>query len=221
MTVIRVLPIWPSLHLGCATTLPPIQKNSSASLDMDAFCQSLGELIMDGVGEGLEACFAWWEEPLASKGGGNIPDDKDPKDWKLVFLGDREDSGWLPPSPGDRGAIGGVMFIPESYIWVQLSCPIHATWTHLPPHSAGLISKVSLQGSFSHAASKASTYPSLPVKVFPYWIRKQYSQQKVHLLVILCSVIQFSSHGFLFYSLLFICTEGRLAQRKCATCVSH
>lgn len=44
-------PIWPSLHFGCATTLPPIQKNSSASLEMDALCHSFGELIMDGEGE--------------------------------------------------------------------------------------------------------------------------------------------------------------------------
>lgn len=72
---------------------------------------------MDGVGEfmGPEACFPWWKEPLVMEGE-NIPDDKDPRDWKVVFLGDEEASGWLPLSPGDRGAIAGVMFIPELYI---------------------------------------------------------------------------------------------------------
>lgn len=96
---------------------------------MDALCQSFGELMMDVVGEceGLEACFVWWRELL---GGENIPDDRDPKDWKVVFLGDMEDTGGL--SPGDRGAIAGVLFIPELYIWVQLFCPIHTAWTHLP-----------------------------------------------------------------------------------------
>lgn len=166
-----VLPIWPSLHFGCATTLPPIQKNSSASLDMDAFCQSFGELIMDALGEftGLEACFTWWEEPLASEGE-NIPGDKDPRDWKVVFLGDMEESVGLPLSPGDRGAIAGLMFIPESYIWVHLSRPIHGTWTHRPPHSAGLFSQVSLTGGAFHAASKVSAYPPLPGKIFTHGI---------------------------------------------------
>ncbi len=128
-----ILPIWPNLHFGCATTLPPIQKNSSASLEMDAFCQSFGELIMDWVEEfkGLEACLAWWRELLASEGE-NTPADRDPKDWKLVVLGDIENSGGLPPNPGDRGAIAGVLLIPELYIWVRLSCPIHTAWTHLP-----------------------------------------------------------------------------------------
>lgn len=100
---------------------------------MDAFCQSFGELMMDGVGEfkGLEACFAWWVEPLASEGE-NIPDDRDPKDWKV--LGDREERGGIPLSPRDSGAIAGVLFIPE------LS---HSHHINLPsPHSTGLLSKV-------------------------------------------------------------------------------
>lgn len=83
---------------------------------------------MDGEGEfeGLEACFVWWKELLAS-GGENIPADRDPKDWKVVFLGDIEDCGGLLLSPGDWGAIDEVLFIPELYIWVQYSCPIQTT----------------------------------------------------------------------------------------------
>lgn len=98
---------------------------------------------MDGVDEfkGLEACFVWWKELFASEGE-NIPDDRDPKDWKVVFLGDREDSGGLPLGPGDRGAIAGELFIPELYIWVQLSCPIHTTWTHLPLTLLGSLAKL-------------------------------------------------------------------------------
>lgn len=133
------LPIWPSLHLGCATTLPPIQKNSSASLEMDAFCQSLGELMMEWVGEftGLEVRLASWAERLASEGE-KIPDDTDPIDWKVVLLEEREDCGGLPLWPKDGGAIAeGLLFISEQYIWFRLSCPIRRTWTYLPPVSIG------------------------------------------------------------------------------------
>lgn len=68
--------------------------------------------MMDGVGElkALEACLPWEEDPLENVGE-NIPGDKDPKDWKVVFTGDNE--GGVPLSPGDRGAIaGGAAFIP-------------------------------------------------------------------------------------------------------------
>lgn len=105
---------------------------------------------MDGVDEfkGLEASLAWLEEPLASEGE-NIPDDRDPKDWKLVFLGDDEESGGVPLSPGDRGGIAGVLFIPELYIWVQFSCPIHTTLTHLTLLGTSLFTAQLLSRSIS------------------------------------------------------------------------
>lgn len=43
--------IWPILSFGVATILPPIQKNSSASRDIAAFCHSLGEVIIEGGGD--------------------------------------------------------------------------------------------------------------------------------------------------------------------------
>lgn len=43
--------IWPILHFGDATMLPPIQKNSSARRDIAAFCHSLGEVIIEGEGD--------------------------------------------------------------------------------------------------------------------------------------------------------------------------
>lgn len=155
-----ILPIWPSLHFGCATTLPPIQKNSSASLDTEALCHSFGELIMEGQGEfkGLEPCLTWGQVPLAREGD-NFPPERDPKDWKLVFLGT---SGGLLLSPGDRGAIPGVLFIPEVLTGAQPSCPGHITRTHL---SAGR--------PLTQILSSSSTY-SLPprelVMIFPSWI---------------------------------------------------
>lgn len=45
------LPIWPILHFGDATILPPIQKNSSAKRDIADFCHSLGEVIIEGEGD--------------------------------------------------------------------------------------------------------------------------------------------------------------------------
>lgn len=180
---------------------------------MDAFCQSFGELIMDGVGEfkGLEACFAWWKEPLAGEGE-NIPAERDPKDWKVVFLGAIEISGGLPLSPGDRGAIAGALFIPELYIGVQLSCPIHITWTHLPPLSVGLFSKTCFLHSFSPAGFRVSAYPPLPVKVFRHGIRQQFSHPKGSFLLILYPVIQCSGHSF-FYFFIF-CTERRTTRKS-------
>lgn len=108
------LPIWPNLHLGCATTLPPIQKNSSASLEMDALCHSFGELMMDGEGDvkGLGSFLAWWAEPRM-RFGENMPAERDPRDWKVVFLCDAEVSGGPSLGPGDKGAIAGVLLIPE------------------------------------------------------------------------------------------------------------
>lgn len=128
VSVFSILPIWPSLHFGCATTLPPIQKNSSASLEMDALCQSFGELMMDGEGQfnGLELCLTWRKPPVV-RDGENIPAERDPKDWKVVFFGDMGVKGWLLLSPGDKGAIAGVLFIPELSIEIQLSCPFHIT----------------------------------------------------------------------------------------------
>lgn len=139
------LPIWPSLHFGCATTLPPIQKNSSASLEMDAFCQSFGEVMMDVVDEFkvLEVCVASWMELLASDGE-KLPADREPEDWQVVFLGDMEDGGGLPLGPGDRGAIAVVQVIPELYIRVRLSWPLRTTWTHLYPLSVRLLSRIGL-----------------------------------------------------------------------------
>lgn len=113
----QLLLIWPSLHLGCATTLPPIQKNSSASLEMEVLCQSFGELIIDWLGELTapeDGCLVLSEEALPIVGE-NIPGDKEPKDWKLVFLGDA--GAGLPLRPGDSGAMAGaVSFIPELFI---------------------------------------------------------------------------------------------------------
>lgn len=43
--------MWPILHFGDATILPPIQKNSSARRDIAAFCHSLGEVIIEGEGD--------------------------------------------------------------------------------------------------------------------------------------------------------------------------
>lgn len=111
------LPIWPSLHLGWATTLPPIQKNSSASLDMEALCQSFGELMMDGLGgfrAGLEASLILAEETLAPDGEPTGEDNK-PRDWKPVFVGDEG----LPRGPGaDNGVMAGSKFISESHVQV-------------------------------------------------------------------------------------------------------
>lgn len=170
-------PIWPSLHFGCATTLPPIQKNSSASLEMDALCHSFGELIMDGEGEfkGLGSFFAWRGEPRTNAGE-NIPAERDPRDWKVVFLCDMDVSGGLSLSPGDKGAIAGVLLIPELYIGVQLeSCPTHITWTHLPLLSDGLLSKACLQrgsspAGFSVSISSTITLPAWgTAAIFPFW----------------------------------------------------
>lgn len=172
-----ILPIWPSLHFGCATMLPPIQKNSSASLDTEALCHSFGELIMEGEGEfrGLEPCLTWGQAPLAREGG-NIPTERDPRDWKLVLLCT---SGGLLLSPGDTGAISGVLFIPEA----QPCSPSHFTWTHL---SAGLLLRPLMQ-----ILASSSTY-SLPLRdlvvVFPLW---------ASFLLILCPVTQCRSHSFL------------------------
>lgn len=157
-----ILPIWPSLHFGCATTLPPIQKNSSASLDTEALCHSFGELIMEGEGEfkGLEPCLTWGQAPLAREGE-NIPTERDPRDWKLVFFCT---SGGLLLSPGDRGAIAGVLVIPEVFPGAQPSSPSHITWTHL---SAGLLLRPLMQ-----ILASSSTY-SLPLRdlvmIFPSW----------------------------------------------------
>lgn len=158
-----VLPIWPSLHFGCATTLPPIQKNSSASLDTEALCHSFGELIMEGQGEfkGLELCLTWGQAPLASEGE-NFPPERDPKDWKLVFFGT---SGGLLLSPGDRGAILRGLCIPEVFTGARTSCPGHIARTHL---SAGLLLR-----PLTQILSSSSTY-SLPLRglvmIFPSWI---------------------------------------------------
>lgn len=83
---------------------------------MDAFCQSFGEVIMDGEGDVnmVEVCFTWLDED-----GENIP--------AGVFSGDRLVSGGLPLSPGDKGAIAEEVFIAELYIWVQISCSLHTT----------------------------------------------------------------------------------------------
>lgn len=59
--------------------------------------------------------------------GENMPAERDPRDWKVVFLCDAEVSGGPSLGPGDRGAIAGVLLIPEQCIGVQLSCPIHNT----------------------------------------------------------------------------------------------
>lgn len=155
-----ILPIWPSLHFGCATTLPPIQKNSSASLDTEALCHSFGELIMEGQGEfkGLEPCLTWGQVPLAREGENFLPE-RDPKDWKLVFLGI---SGGLLLRPGDRGAIPGVLVIPEVFTGAQPSCLGHITRTHLASGRP-----------LTQILSSSSTY-SLPprelVMIFPSWV---------------------------------------------------
>lgn len=155
-----ILPIWPSLHFGCATTLPPIQKNPSASLDTEALCHSFGELIMEGEGEfkGLEPCLTWGQAPLAREGE-NIPTEREPRDWKLVFLCT---SGGLLLSPGDRGAMAGALFIPGVFPGAQPSSQI--TRTHL---SAGLLLRPLMQ-----ILASSSTYSlSLGdlVMIFPSW----------------------------------------------------
>lgn len=142
--------------------LPPIQKNSSASLETDAFCQSFGELIMEWEGEfrGPEACLASPRGCLASEGE-NIPDGIDPKDWKVVFLGEMEDTGGLPLGPWDCGAIAGLMFIPDPFIWLQLSCPIHSMWT--PTF------RLSLQGNLKKVSQllSVSSNPPVVIETFP------------------------------------------------------
>lgn len=45
--------------------------------------------------------------------GENMPAERDPRDWKVVFLCDAEVSGGPSLGPGDRGAIAGVLLIPE------------------------------------------------------------------------------------------------------------
>lgn len=61
------------------------------------------------------------------RAGENIPAEREPRDWKVVFLCDEEVSGGLSLGPRDRGAIAEVLLIPEQCIGFQLSCPIHTT----------------------------------------------------------------------------------------------
>lgn len=95
--------------MGCATTLPPIQKNSSASLEMEAFCHSLGDVMMEWVGEArvLPAGGRFpGEDDLLLRVGERLTGDREPRDRKEALAG----VGGMQLSPGGEDAtLAGAM----------------------------------------------------------------------------------------------------------------
>lgn len=159
----------------------------------------------EGEFRGPEACWASPRGRLA-KEGENIPGGIDPKDWKVVFLGEMEDAGGLPPSPWDCGAIAGLMFIPDPFIWLRLSCPIHSPWTPTSHRLTLLGTSEVLQ------LVSGSSNPPAVTKTSPH--RNHILTLMVHSL---SSWVQSSNQACLY--MIAVLTEDSV--RKCATCLSH